>query len=409
MIEIKDIIQAVESIIEGKTNSINLSAQGEAGELICALNKMLSSLQTKNIEVEERLNEKLLSLYELNYATKMISFTMEMKELLDISIDMITDLARVEKASIMLINSRNRELVVEIVKESGKIIYPETILRPPHQILSEVINEGKIYLSQEQFEDLGDGLINEITSFLSFPIMGKEQVLGVANLYNCLNKKEFSHDEMNLISTLISQVGISIENARLFIRIKELFWDTVKALASTIDAKDPYTYGHSERVAEYSVEIAKRLGWSVQEQEEVQLAGLLHDIGKIGIPDDILHKPGGLDDKEFEKIKLHPLKGSKIMEHISQLEKVLPGMKHHHERFSGGGYPDNLKGDEVPLIGRIICVADAYDAMTSNRAYRNKMTTQEALSRIKNASGTQFDPQVVEAFLKVVGGEGVVI
>lgn len=404
---IKLLTNAVEEeICSGKFEPIRISAEGEMGKLIETINKLLSVFQTKNIEAEKRLTSNLFTLYELNYAVKMISFSLELNKLLDIAIDMVVEIARVEKGSIMLIDPENQELVVKVIKENGSFSHPEMRLRELNRILIEVIKESKLYLSTDDhsLEELGDGLGQGVTSILSLPLMGKEKLLGAVNLYNRLDGKEFTQDDINIISTLVSHIGISIENAQLFAGIKELFLSTVKALSSAIDAKDPYTYGHSERVTQYSLEIARRLGLNSQAQEEIQLAALLHDIGKIGIPDEVLHKPDKLSDDEFATIKTHPFQGSKIMEHVKQLSDIIPGMKHHHERFAGGGYPDGLKGEEVPLAGRIISVADAFDAMTSNRAYRQGMSTQKALLKIKEASGTQFDPKIVDVFIESQGG-----
>jgi len=405
IISIRELINAINNISYEKHEPIKCFAKGEIGELIEVLNKLILNLHKKSIENEKRLNEKVFSLYELNYATKMISFATEIKELLDIAVDMLLEMAKVEKCSLMLFDSERKELIIKIIKDGGKVIYPENKLKDLKGILSEAIYELKPYLINNldgnSLEDLGDNLSQGATSFLCMPLMGKEKVIGVVNLYNCLDSEGFTQDDLNLISSLVSHIGISLENAQLFAEIKELFFMTVRALASTIDAKDPYTYGHSERVSQYSLEIAKKLGLSTEEQENIQLAALLHDIGKIGIPDEILHKPDKLTLDEFSIIQKHPIKGSMIMEHIKQLSKIIPGMRQHHERFSGGGYPDGLKGQEISLAGKIISVADAFDAMTSDRAYRKGISKEEALSRIKDCSEIQFDPTVVEAFIKI--------
>jgi len=178
----------------------------------------------------------------------------------------------------------------------------------------------------------------------------------------------------------------------------QLFMGTIKALAAAIDEKDPYTRGHSDRVHRYSVAIAKRLGLSRQDLRNVTVGALLHDVGKIGIEDAILRKPASLSDKEFEIMKRHPLKGAHILSEMPQMKDVIPAMRNHHERWSGGGYPDNLKGEEIPMIARIVQVADTFDAMTTNRPYQRAMRMDAAVARINELSGIVFDPRVVAAF-----------
>ncbi|HKC23850.1 MAG TPA: HD domain-containing phosphohydrolase, partial [Thermoanaerobaculia bacterium] len=178
---------------------------------------------------------------------------------------------------------------------------------------------------------------------------------------------------------------------------QELFFNSIRTLAAAIDAKDPYTRGHSERVARYAVVLARHYGLSPEEIRRVRISALLHDVGKIGIDDRILRKPTALTDEEFEVMKTHPTKGALIMGQIPQLKDVIPGIKHHHEKWEGGGYPDGLVKTEIPLIARIVSVADTFDAMTTTRPYQKAMQLEYVVSRIKSFSGTRFDPEVVTA------------
>ncbi len=179
---------------------------------------------------------------------------------------------------------------------------------------------------------------------------------------------------------------------------QHLFLGTIRALAAAIDEKDPYTRGHSERVNRYAVSIARQLGLSRQEIRGVTVGALLHDVGKIGIEDAILRKPAALSDKEFEVMKRHPLKGAHILAEIPGMKEIIPAMRSHHERWAGGGYPDNLKGEAIPLIARIVQVADTFDAMTTNRPYQRAMKSEAAVARVNELSGIVFDPRVVTAF-----------
>jgi diguanylate cyclase (GGDEF)-like protein len=176
----------------------------------------------------------------------------------------------------------------------------------------------------------------------------------------------------------------------------------IYALAATVDAKDHYTYGHSRKVSEYSVAIAELLGLPQDKIATIRAASLLHDIGKVGIPDSILSKEGPLTDKEWEPVKTHPQLGVEILRHIIDLVNCLPTILHHHEHYDGKGYPSGLKGDNIPIEGRILAIADAYDAMTSPRPYREQLSPQEALNELKRCAGTQFDPELVDIFCQIV-------
>jgi HD-GYP domain-containing protein (c-di-GMP phosphodiesterase class II) len=181
-----------------------------------------------------------------------------------------------------------------------------------------------------------------------------------------------------------------------------LFINSVRMLAAAIDAKDPYTRGHSERVARYSIAIGKHLQLPAQEMRNLRISALLHDVGKIGIDDRILRKPGALSDEEFEIMKTHPAKGAAIMSGVAQLIDIIPGMKYHHERWTGGGYPESLKGDQIPMQARIVAVADTFDAMTTNRPYQKAMDIDYVVQKIRELAGTRYDPLVVEAFASAV-------
>ncbi|MCR4923769.1 MAG: HD-GYP domain-containing protein [Lachnospiraceae bacterium] len=182
----------------------------------------------------------------------------------------------------------------------------------------------------------------------------------------------------------------------------ELFEQTTEALASAIDAKDKYTNGHSHRVAEYSLKIAKEAGLSEEECEQVHYAALLHDVGKIGIPIGILSKKGKLTDEEFEQIKQHPVMGGQILSSIRKFTWLSSGARYHHERYNGKGYPEGLSGNDIPKLARIIAVADAYDAMTSNRSYRNVIPQEKVREEIVKGMGTQFDPEFAQVMVNII-------
>jgi len=206
----------------------------------------------------------------------------------------------------------------------------------------------------------------------------------------------------NLLDLIRLQNDLHADVERKTKEIEGLSLHVVHTLADAIDAKDAYTKGHSGRVADYSREIAKRAGYSFERQEEIYMMGLLHDVGKIGVPDAVINKPGRLTDEEFEKIKTHPVRGDKILRNIEEMPKLAIGARWHHERFDGRGYPDGLSGEEIPEEARIIAVADAYDAMTSNRSYRGFIPQDVVREELEKGSGTQFDPRFAAIMLEII-------
>ena len=182
-------------------------------------------------------------------------------------------------------------------------------------------------------------------------------------------------------------------------QLKDAYYGTIESLRLAVDAKDSYTRGHSDRVSYYSVLIGKQLGLSEEDLDILKQGALFHDVGKIGIPDAILQKPGKLTDDEYDDIKNHPSIGAKILGPAKIFEPLIPMVLHHHERYDGRGYPGGLKGEEIPFMARIVCVADSFDAMTSDRAYRPRFTVVKAMEEMENCKGTQFDPELVDAFM----------
>ena len=193
--------------------------------------------------------------------------------------------------------------------------------------------------------------------------------------------------------------GIVAEKTR---ENENLFMHVVESLADAIDAKDNYTNGHSGRVAVYSREIAGRYGYDEKHQERIFMMGLLHDVGKIGVPDEVINKPGKLTDEEFACIKKHPAIGGKILSNIKEMPELAAGAKWHHERYDGKGYPEGLAGEDIPEEARIIAVADAYDAMTSNRSYRGVIPQEKVRSEIEKGKGSQFDPKFADIMLEMI-------
>lgn len=238
-----------------------------------------------------------------------------------------------------------------------------------------------------------------VGSFLATPLVKDRRVVGslIAS-----NKKRpghlFGKKDEELMLALSRQIAIALLNARLHQRLKNLFISTTKSLVRAIDAKDQYTSGHSERVMKYSLAIGKALNLGEEELENLKLSSLLHDVGKIGIRENVLSKPSRLSSFERVHIKHHPSIGMRIVEGIDSSHKIVRGILEHHERFDGTGYPNKLKGRAISIQGRIIAVADTFDALTTNRPYQKGYSKKEAFFEIKHGSSTQFDPKIVKAF-----------
>ncbi len=221
------------------------------------------------------------------------------------------------------------------------------------------------------------------------------------NLFQYISKPVDPNDLELIINDGIDAYELTLSKNTLLNDLRELFFTTIKSISSALDAKDTYTHGHSHRVTLFTLILAQEMGLDDSLIEEIETAGLLHDIGKIGVPEDILCKPGKLTDEEYDIIKQHAAGTKKILDSISSLKHVSLWASCHHERWDGKGYPNGMKGEEIPLAARILAVADTYDAMTSNRSYRKGLPHEVAAEEIKNCRGTQFDPRMIEVFVKV--------
>ncbi len=240
--------------------------------------------------------------------------------------------------------------------------------------------------ANEDTDSEAKGLSLGALDFIRKPFSSEALKIRVRNLIDLIRLQRDLHREVKIKTAELESLSLHV----------------VQTLAKTIDAKDSYTNGHSERVAEYSREIARRYGYDEDRQEEIYMMGLLHDVGKIGIPDDVINKPGKLTDEEFALIKQHPVKGAEILATVSEMPKLVTGARWHHERYNGKGYPDGLMGEEIPEEARIIAVADAYDAMTSHRSYRDIIPQDHVKSEIEKGIGSQFDEKFARIMLEMI-------
>ena len=346
--------------------------------------------------------EELMLLYNLSSHMKV---TQSDATYLQMACDQLTQLVSVEGIAIFLEKKVDGEKRLTLTAGSGLVIIDPIMADILQVHLARELNNGKEALLDSNvdgpFKYEWPGRINNI---LAVPLNGADSTIGLMVATNILDKPDFDSTDVKLFNTVAHQCAVFMENGRLFGDLKELFVGALKALTNSIDAKDQYTRGHSERVAFISRWIAERLAESIPLDEEqihrIYLAGLLHDVGKIGVNEAVLRKKGKLTDDELARIKAHPQIGASILSEIKQMREIVPGVLCHHERVDGKGYPKGLTGDQIPLIGKIIALADAFDAMTSKRVYREALSIKRAVAEIKKGIGTQFDPEVATVFVE---------
>jgi HD-GYP domain-containing protein (c-di-GMP phosphodiesterase class II) len=368
--------------------------------LVASHIRLLDESLDMALEVAKRV-DIILMLDDIN---KAISSSLNRERIVTTAIDRIEGVVQCDLQA--LFEVKNGELLVLAGRSDSMVLpkqlTPGSVLKGGSIIRRAVASGESQYhhdISQNARESsLGKALAAAgIRSLLAVPIVSHEGALGVM-LLGDRSPGRFRSEETFAIGKIASQLAVAMENARLYSDMRQLFFNTISSLANAIDAKSPWTKGHSERVMRVAAGIAADMGLSEDDVERVRLGGLLHDIGKIGVMEALLEKPKELDDDEFPPIRLHPEKGVAILEPIAQLRHVLPAILHHHECYDGGGYPHGLAGSDIPLDARIIAVADSFDAMVADRPYRKGLNIAEAVEELVRCSGSQFDPDIVDCF-----------
>ncbi len=342
-----------------------------------------------------------IALYEVSMT---LGSTLELGEVLDSILNCSLKTTCADMGSVMLLDENKGELTIKAARGLSEKAIQDTRLKLGEGIAGWVAKNDEPLLlfdisKDARFKDLKPR--EGICSGISVPLKVKDKVIGVINV-GATYPRKFTEDDLKLLSTLAGEAAISIYNAQLFDQLHKLFLETIKALVRAIEAKDLYIRGHSESVTRYALAIASKLGLSKKEIEILRTAALLHDIGKIGISEEILNKPSSLTEEEYKEVKNHPQLATQIIGSIPLLKEVIPIIFYHHEKYDGTGYLRGLKGEKIPLGARILAVADAFDAMISARAYRPALTVKDAIQELKRNSGSQFDPQIVSAFLEIL-------
>ncbi len=345
--------------------------------------------------------EELMLVYNMSTHMKV---TQSSANYLQLAVDQVTQLVDVEGIAIFLekrIDGMDRFV---LTAGAGLVAIDQFTVDQLQQALqTELARGAEALLDSDVDGPFKYPWPRQVHSLIAVPLQGNGRMIGILVATNVVGKPDFDSVDVKLFNCVANQCAVFIENGRLFGDLKELFIGSLKALTNSIDAKDRYTRGHSERVAFISRWIAERLAEvrpvSEDQIHRIYLAGLLHDIGKIGVGEAVLCKKGALTEDERNRIKAHPRIGASILSDIKQMKDIVPGVLYHHERVDGKGYPEGLKGDQIPLISKIIGLADAFDAMTSRRVYRDAMSIRRALAEIEKGLGTQFDEEVGRVFL----------
>lgn len=350
--------------------------------------------------------KRLEQLNTLTELSALINSTLDTGEIRERAIVAAIRLLDAEAGSLILIDQDSGDMFFEVaIGDKGDKV-KEVRLKKGEGIAGWVAEKGEAIIihdvqSDQRFFKTADKRSTFITrDMVCVPVKTKDKVIGVLEAINRKNGI-FDEEDKEALTSLANQVAIAIENANLYQELREVFYGTAQALAETIEKRDPYTGGHTKRVMNYSIAIGKAMGLSKKEIENLRLAAILHDVGKIGVRDNILLKEDRLDPEELEKMNMHPQYGSDILSHVKKLRDIIPGVRGHHERIDGKGYPDNLRDGDIPTIARIIAVADTFDAMTTDRPYRKAMSSEAAFEELRKNSGIQFDKDVVEAFIRV--------
>lgn len=378
--------------VEGLSKMQNKQTRIDQNELESMVKK-LRFLEESNIALIS-IQDKLDRLS--HFQSKML-LSYDVNHILETWLARLGELVKIEVCSVFLVEERGIEFIHKISKPEklSSVIQKEVEAQISLGNFGRAISKGiPLSVPAEVFGKESSRLL----SIMIAPLSNLQRTIGAVVIAFEEDKDFIRQQTSKLLHILVDFFSMSLENIYLLGDLKNAYFYTVKAIANSIEARDPYTKGHSERVARFSKAIAEEFNWNKNEIELIDWGGMLHDVGKIGIHDSILSKLGKLTDNEYNEIKLHPLIGAQIVKDISFLDPVISYVFEHHERFDGKGYPRGVAGENISIKGRLLAVADTFDAMTSDRPYRKGLKPEDALKEILRNRGTQFDPEVVRAF-----------
>ena len=368
-----------------KLSSDEFESPAEKLRFLEESNSALVSIQNKLERLSHFHSEMVLS-YDIHY-------------ILEKGLAKFQELVATKVCSVFLVNEQQFEFVhkASIPNDLSSAVQQEIDVQIQSGTFGWVINSGMpACVPTEVFRGSG----KQPLSILMAPLSHKEKTIGVVVTVFEEDQDFIRQQTLQLLYILAGYFSLALQNASLFNDIKSSYFDTILGVANSIEARDPYTKGHSRRVGQIARVIAEELNWNSEKVEFIDWGGMLHDVGKIGIRDDILNKKGKFEPDEFEKMKLHPTIGAQIIEGISFLEPVVPYILEHHERFKGQGYPQGLVGKQISIEGRLLAVADVFDAMTTDRPYQDAFEPEVAFKSIIEKSNVLYDPYIIDAFKK---------
>jgi len=352
-------------------------------------------LYRENINLKEA-----VSLYKISEA---MGSTIRLDFLLNLILETAIKELEADMASVLLLDEKTNRLIPKASLGVPSEMKKSGLLTGQDNISKWVIKHGRPRVFDK--DEIGERFFSHhlrknIRSVIVHPLMAKGKVIGILILIKSEGQiSPFTTGQLHSLSIIASKAASAIENSRLYEELKESYLQILTALANAVEARDIYTRGHTERVFYMAELLGRQMGWNEEKLWEVKMGGILHDIGKIGVPDAILNKAEALTQEEFEIMKQHPICGAKILKGISFLSPAVPYVLYHHERFDGKGYPSGLRKDRIPIQGRLMAVVDTFDAMTSDRPYRKAKSFKMTLKEIRECAGTQFDPHIADLFL----------
>jgi putative nucleotidyltransferase with HDIG domain len=346
-------------------------------------------------------------LQTLHRVSEVMADARDLPAIAEAALATILDVTAADRAALLLRRdgSENGEADIAASRLRDPTQGPFTLSRT---LINDTITKGVSTFARDASSDArfssGQSVIGYgIRSVMCVPLRTTDQILGALYVDSQSGPGRFSEEDLELLAAIGNHTGVALHRVRLIGELERLLLDTVRAIAATIDAKDGYTHRHSERVAALATRIAAEMGLNADTQEVAQLSALLHDVGKIAVPDSILNKPGKLTKEEFDEMRKHPVHGARILANIQSpmVSAVLPGVRYHHEKWDGSGYPEGLRGDQIPVLGRLLGVADFLDALTSARAYHSPKSVDEVVELIMRGAGSQFDPEIAAAVVRL--------
>ncbi|MCC5875464.1 MAG: HD domain-containing protein [Candidatus Sumerlaeia bacterium] len=405
-------IVGAETMITGHVDTNAINADALAGKIAKifdhykAHQSEMTKKEEKELEHIMRLFHGMRSIYTISQSLGKLLPMDQLLELIGDSLFKVFDVA--ENLVILLRSEEQGRFVPRYASARTEGAAPKVVIS--NTVLEKATTDRCTIIANDAEHDerfsASDSIIGfSVKSVICAPLISGDKVLGALYLDNRTESVTYDELDAELVSAFANQCAVAIDNSFLLDNLQEHYHQTLQALVNAIEAKDTYTMGHTARVSRYSVGIARALGFVEERVNRIKMAADLHDIGKIGVKEGIINKPGALTDTEYSSIKDHVEMGEKILKPITYLNDLLPAIRGHHEKWDGSGYPDGLKGEECPIEARILALADAFDAMTSQRSYNKPLTFEQALERIKDAAGTHFDPKVVTGFEKYLRSE----